>query len=226
MRAVVTGANRGIGLAITTLLLERGDEVVVGVRKTDAESLKKLKEEHGDRLNILHLDLSDPDSIEDFSNSVEGVVDVLFNNAGVLFRDSLKSFDYEKFLYTLKVNTLGPFALSSGLLKNLRLSKRPRILNTSSIMGSITTFSGTHSVSYSVSKAALNMVTRAMAAELRSEGIVVVSVHPGWVRTDMGGSAAPVLPKESARGIVKLADGLTMEDSGKFFDYTLKEIPW
>ncbi len=227
MTAVVTGSNRGIGLAIVKELLKRGWSVIAATRKPQAESLKELKERYGEQLRIERIDVSDPRSIEEFSRSLKGqVVDVLFNNAGVLVKGDIFDTSYEDFLYTLKVNTLGPWYVARSLVDNLKKSKNPRILNTSSIMGSITTYSGTHSVSYTVSKAALNMVTKVMASQLRSYGIVVVSIHPGWVRTDMGGSAAPVLPEESAKGIADLSEKLTMSHTGRFFDYTGKEIAW
>ena len=226
MVAVVSGANRGLGLALTRELLSRGYEVHVGVRKVDARSLKELDSEYGGRLHVHRLDVSDPDSIESFARELKGVgVDLLVNNAGVLFKDGLGNLDYEKFLYTIRVNTLGPMFLSNALLENLE-SKRGKIVNIDSVMGSISLHSGTHSYSYSVSKAALNMVTKVLATDLRGRGITVVSIHPGWVRTDMGGPGAPLLPEDSARGILNVVERLTITDSGKFFDYTGKELPW
>ena len=227
MRAVVTGANRGIGLAITKLLLERGDTVFAGVRKVEAKSLKGLKEKHGDRLRVIRLDVSSESSIKEFAEKLaDETIDVLFNNAGVLYEDDINNLDYEKVLYTIKVNTLGPLFLTRYLLDNLKRSERPIVVNTDSVLGSITTYSGTTSYSYSISKAALNMVTRILASDLKKYGIIVISMHPGWVRTDMGGPAAPVLPEDSASGIVKVVDSLDIENTGKFYDYTGKEIPW
>jgi len=208
-------------------LLKRGWNVIAATRKPNAQSLEKLKAEWGDKIQTLYLDVSDEKSIEEFSKNLSGKsVDVLFNNAGVLFRDDSLSVKYDEFLYTMKVNVMGLLFVAKALFENLRLSDHPRILNTSSIMGSISMYSGTHSISYTVSKTALNMITKVMASQLSKYGIIVVSIHPGWVRTDMGGSAAPVMPEESARGIVNIAEKLTMKDNGKFLEYTGKELPW
>ena len=227
VRAVVTGANRGIGLAITKVLLGRGDTVFAGVRKVEAESLKELKGRYGDRLGVMRLDVSSESSIREFAEGLaDETVDVLFNNAGVLYKDDMNNLDYEKVLYTIRVNTLGPLFLTRYLLDNLKKSERPVVVNTDSVLGSITTYSGTTSYSYSISKAALNMVTRILANDLRRYRIIVISIHPGWVRTDMGGPAAPVLPEDSASGIVKVVDSLDIENTGKFYDYTGREVPW
>jgi len=227
VRAVVTGANRGIGLAITKVLLGRGDTVFAGVRKVETESLKELKGRYGDRLRVMRLDVSSENSIKEFAEGLaDETVDVLFNNAGVLYKDGMNNLDYEKVLYTIRVNTLGPLFLTRYLLDNLKKSERPVVVNTDSVLGSITTYSGTTSYSYSISKAALNMVTRILANDLRRYRIIVISIHPGWVRTDMGGPAAPVLPEDSASGIVKVVDSLDIENTGKFYDYTGREVPW
>ncbi|MCD6449311.1 MAG: SDR family oxidoreductase [Thermotogaceae bacterium] len=226
MRCVVTGANRGIGYAIAKNLLSQGHSVIAGVRNPEADSLKELKRLYDASFEVYKLDLADEASIKEFSGNIEDPVDILFNNAGVLYRDSAETVEYEKVLYTIKVNTLGALFLTKYLIKNLTESGNPKVINTSSILGSISSFSGTTSVSYSVSKAALNMVTVSMANDLRKYNIIVISLHPGWVRTDMGGSAAPVLPDESAKGIINLAMGLTMKQSGRFFDYEGREIPW
>jgi len=186
----------------------------------EAESLKELKGRYGDRLRVMRLDVSSESSIREF---VEGLtdeaVDVLFNNAGVLYKDDMNNLDYEKVLYTIRVNTLGPLFLTRYLLDNLKKSESPVVVNTDSVLGSITTY-----YSYSISKAALNMVTRTLANDLRRYRIIVVSIHPGWVRTDMEGPAASVLPEDSASGIVKVVDSLDIENTGKFYDYTVEKF--
>ncbi len=226
MRSIVTGANRGIGLALTRELLIRGYEVHVGVRKVGAESLSSLKKEYPQSFHVHRLDVSDPRSIENFTSEIgELGIDLLINNAGVLHRDGLGNLDYEKFLYTLKVNTMGPMFLSNALVENI-VKNRGKIVNIDSLMGSISLHSTTRSYSYSVSKAALNMVTRLLATDLKEKGVIVVSIHPGWVRTDMGGSEAPLKPEDSARSILNVVEKLTITDSGKFFDRTGRELSW
>ncbi len=212
---VVTGGNRGIGFAIVKELLSLGEKVTVGSRK-------KPEIIHGN-MGYLQLDVANIDSIIEFSKKVEPV-DVLINNAGVLIRDNFPEVKEDEALYTVKVNTFGSLFVVQELYKQGKFSKNVKILNISSTAGSISTISGTNSIAYSVSKAALNMVTKVLSNILSD--YVVVSIHPGWVKTDMGGPLAPVLAEESAKGIIKLALSLKHEHSGRFFDYTGAEMRW
>ncbi len=212
---VITGGNRGIGFAIIKKLLEMGEKVTVGARK-------KPEVDSGN-LRYIYLDVTDENSISDFAKEVERV-DILINNAGVLVRDRFPNVTEENLTNTLKVNTYAPLFVVQELYKYNKLSPNAKILNISSILGSISNTFGTTSISYSVSKAGLNMITKVLSHYLKD--YVVVSIHPGWVKTDMGGENAPVFPEESADGIIKLSMSLTLENTGKFFDYTGKEIEW
>jgi NAD(P)-dependent dehydrogenase (short-subunit alcohol dehydrogenase family) len=230
-RFLITGSNRGIGLALVRASLARGDRVFATCRRPDeAEELHALAAEHGDRLTILRLDVTDEETIE---ASVEGVqseedgLEVLVNNAGISpSGERLGRLDAETMLHTFHVNAVGPMLVSQAFLELLRSGDDPKIVNISSQLGSLTRKSSGGRYSYCSSKAALNMLTRALAFDLRSDGIVVLAMHPGWVRTDMGGSGAPVAPAESAQGIQRVADGLTMSDSGAFYTYQGREVPW
>ncbi len=212
---VITGGNRGIGFAITKKLLELGENVTVGARKKP--------EVNSENLRYIYLDVTDETSISNFSKEVDKV-DILINNAGVLIRDRFPNVTEENLTTTLKVNTYAPLFLVQELYKAGKFNSDAKILNISSILGSVSNTSGTTSLSYSVSKAGLNMITKVISHYLKN--YVILSIHPGWVKTDMGGENAPVFPEESADGIIKIALSSTLENTGKFLDYTGKELEW
>ncbi|ABS60998.1 MULTISPECIES: SDR family oxidoreductase [Fervidobacterium] len=214
MHWVITGANRGIGLAITKKLLQENEEVTVGIRTS-------MPIEH-QNLRALKLEVSDPVSIEEFVVKIDKPIDVLINNAGVLIEERFPEVTEEGMLLSFKVNTLGPYMLVQELYKAGKLRESAKIINISSILGSITNTGGTSSIPYSISKAALNMATKLLSHKLKN--MKVISIHPGWVKTDMGGSNAPVLPEESAAGIINVIRNL--DKSGIFLDYTGKLIEW
>lgn len=216
MNILITGANRGIGYALLKEALKRGHLVIAATRKPEMIKIDN------NRVSVYFLDLLDKDSIEKFVETLSVEVDALINNAGVLYKDSFENLEYDYFLNTFKVNTLGPLFLSQRLYKSGKLKSGGKIINISSILGSIALLGGTTSYSYSVSKAALNMVTKLLSSKLKD--IKVISVHPGWVKTDMGGKEAPVMPEESAKGIMDIVENV--EESGVFLDYTGKSLPW
>jgi len=223
MTYLITGANRGIGLALTKEALKRNYKVIAATRKPNSESLLELKNSGAD-IVIMELGVSDYQSIKNFSEKLEYQVNILINNAGVLYRDRFPELVYENFMNSFKVNTLGALFLIQELYKNKKLKQGGKIINIDSILGSISNASGTTSYSYSVSKAALNMATKLLSNFFVKEKIVVFSVHPGWVRTDMGGSEAPLTPEESAKGIIDLSE--KVNETGKFYDYKGREIKW
>ena len=222
---LITGVNRGIGRALALKVLSDGD-TVYGISRKDYDSVKKISKDFGDRFRLITADLRYEDDMEKIARDLDERIDFLMNNAGVMFREDYPNFFQDTFLETMKVNTFAPLKLTSILDRDGKFNSGAKVVNTSSILGSISQASSTPSYSYSISKAALNMVTRLLSNQLRMKEIVVISVHPGWVRTDMGGRAAPVLPEESAKGIVALARKITMKDTGKFFDYTGRSIEW
>ncbi|SHN62120.1 SDR family oxidoreductase [Fervidobacterium gondwanense] len=214
MHWVITGANRGIGLAITKQLLKEGEKVTVGIRTS-------MPFEHIN-LTVLKVDTSNPVSISEFAEKIDEPIDVLINNAGILIEERFPNVTEEGMLLSFKVNTMGPYMLIQECVKLNKLKDGSKIINISSILGSIANTGGTTSVPYSISKAALNMVTKLMAHRLRN--MYVISMHPGWVKTDMGGENAPVLPEESASGIINVIRKL--DKTGVFLDYTGNSIEW
>lgn len=224
---VITGANRGIGLELTRLFLQAGKRVIAGCRQLDkAEALRKLP----GQLEIVHLDVADAASVTAFCKRLDGqALDVLINNAGVWGgpRQDSDDMDYAEWLRTFEINTVAPYRLATTLLSNLKLGKRPRIVTVSSQMGSLSLKGmGIDRYIYCSSKATVNKVMKVLAEELEDDGIIVCLVHPGWVRTDMGGAHADLSVEESGGGLFTLIDGLTLAQSGHFWRWDGSEHPW
>lgn len=220
---VVTGANRGLGLEYARQLQGRGETVLATARRPrEADELNALGAQ------VHPLDVGDDDSVAEFDCwMADRPVDVLVNNAGVgVDEPGLEELEMAELVRFFQVNTLGALRVSRALLPNLRAARTRRIVNITSRMGSIGDNSSGGAYAYRASKAALNMVTRSMAVDLRPEGFTCVVLHPGWVRTAMGGSRAPLTPTESVRGMLAVIDGLSVEDSGGFFDYQGRTVPW
>ncbi len=224
---LITGANRGIGLELTRRFLDAGKRVIATCRQPDnANDLTRLAEHC--QLTVFQLEVTDPESVSRLCAELEGeTLDVLINNAGIMGgdRQSIDNMDYSAWIEAFEVNTLAPFRLITSLRANLRLAGNPRAITLSSQMGSLNRKSkGSHA--YRSSKAAVNKVMQVLSMELEADGIVTCPVHPGWVRTDMGGSSADISVEDSAEGLFKLIDNMTMEHSGRFWTWEGKEHPW
>lgn len=236
---LVTGSARGLGLALVRQLLEGGDRVFAAARGGPGrEELQQLEREHGHRIVPLELDVADTRSIADSVREVGRHTDalgLLINNAGIASEkggnsstapEPLGEVTQHNSLAVFAVNAVGPLLVVQAYREMLAGAKAPRIINITSRMGSIEDKSSTGYYSYSASKAALNMLNKILARELQSQGIISVVVHPGWVQTDMGGRHASLPPEKSAAAIIRLASGLTEEDSGGFFNYDGSPLPW
>lgn len=220
---LVTGASRGIGLGLARAFAGRGWDVLVCARDPSAlPAIEGSVERHP-------LDVADAGSIARLAAGLAGrPIDLLINNAGIFGqRDAaLGRMDYESWLRVLVTNTLGPVRVLEALLASLRAGRARTVVTVSSVMGSLARVAGPGALPYRSSKAAVNMAMRSIAQELAPEGFTVVLVHPGWVRTDMGGPGAAIDVETSVRGLVALIDRLQPADSGRFFDYTGAELPW
>jgi NAD(P)-dependent dehydrogenase (short-subunit alcohol dehydrogenase family) len=224
---VITGANRGIGLELTRLYLQAGKHVIAGCRQPHkAEALRKLE----GKLEVVQLDVSSAGEVADLGKSLKGeAVEVLINNAGVWGgpQQGILDMDYAEWLRTLEINTLAPLRVSAALLPNLKLGKRPRIVSVSSQMGAFNMKGmGVGMYGYRSSKAAVSKVMQTLAEELAPDGIIVCPVHPGWVKTDMGGPNAQLSVEESAGGLFRLIENLTPVQSGRFWRWDGTEHPW
>lgn len=222
---LITGANRGIGLALTREFLEHGYRVWAGARTPNrAADLHALAHGAEDRLTLLPLDVTRPASVKAACARVArrtDALDILINNAGIHPESGEERFehmDLDHFRRAFETNTLGAMRATQAFLPLLRRSRHARLVNISSGAGSISTKTDFSRYAYSVSKAALNMWTRALANELKLEGIIVVALSPGWVRTDMGGPDATLSAGESARAIVQTVARLRPRQAGRFLD--------
>lgn len=228
MRTVlITGANRGIGLAHTASYLGRGVRVIATARlPSEAEDLEALGRAHPDRLTILRFDARDPHGPAELKRAVgDQPIDLLFNNAGLGHRAGFGGVEAGEFMDVMAVNALAPLLLAQALIENVGASTRRLIANQSSQLGSIAEASG-GAYAYRASKAALNMITKTLAGDLKSRGVTVIALHPGWVRTRMGGANAPVDVEASVAGQQKIFEHTRLDDSGKFFNYDGEPIPW
>ena len=225
---LITGANRGIGLELTRQYLTRGAQVIATCRDPGtAHDLQSLRARN-DQLTITPLDVREKTSVDALVQTLDGKpLNIVVNNAGVMGgeRQRLNDMDYHAWTETLETNTIAPFRVATALLPNLKKAERPRLITISSQMGSLNRQS-TGAYIYRSSKAAVNKVMQVMALELRSDGIIVCPVHPGWVRTDMGGPSADISAEESAKGLTNLISRLTIDDSGKFFQWNGEEHAW
>lgn len=225
---LITGANRGIGLALTAAFLGRGDTVIAAARDPEAASLRELAARHGDRLSRVPLDVTDARSVDALPGRIgERTVDVLVNNAGIIGpkRQSSLDMDHDGFLETLAVNTVGPLRVTHAVLANLKRSAAGKVVTLSSKMGSSAETEHDR-IAYRASKAGVNKVMHGLAHELQPLGIAVVTLHPGWVRTDMGGADADIGVDESVRGIVARVDGLSLANTGRYLNHDGRPLPW
>jgi NAD(P)-dependent dehydrogenase (short-subunit alcohol dehydrogenase family) len=219
---LITGANRGIGYALAKALVASNFKVLAACRnKESAVGLEKLGVSHRDLVKIVSLDVSSDESVAAAAEEISGRVDVVVNNAGIMPErgdEKITSLDFGHFRSAFEVNVLGCARVIRSFLTHLRRSNRPRILNLSSGLGSIAERDSSSYYAYAVSKAALNMLTRSLAFELAPEGITIVAISPGWVRTDMGGEDADISPEESAEAIVEAIQQIGPNLNGQFLD--------
>lgn len=219
---LVTGANRGIGLAFCKLLAARGDQVVAACRNSSKElDALGVRVETG-------IEVSDPDSVQRLAGALEGVeLDWLINNAGVLRRDTLGGLHGEALedLYLqLRVNSVGPLLVTQALLGNLQPGAKIGIVT--SRMGSIEDNTSGSYYGYRMSKAAVNAAGKSLAMDLSERGIAVALLHPGYVRTEMVGGGGDVDPEQAAAGLIERLDELTIDSTGGFWHANGQRLPW
>ncbi|MGO4705633.1 SDR family oxidoreductase [Microvirga sp. 2MCAF38] len=217
---LVTGIGRGIGRELTRILLSRGDRVIGTLRDRSGLPAELQAQEAAGRLRVLTMDVRDGASVTAAAAAADEPIDVLVNNAGIIGpeRQSSLDTDFEGFIETLQVNTLAPLRVAQAFLPHLRRSPNAKIVTISSRMGSLS-YAKSDRIAYRASKAAVNKVMQGLSTDLQGEGIPVIMVHPGWVRTDMGGSGADISVEQSAAGIVALIGRLSVKDTGGFFDW-------
>jgi len=225
---LITGANRGIGLGLVSKFLAHGHTVIATARNPDgARDLWEFEHTYPGRCRILALDVTDDRSISSFADSLKGqAIDVLINNAGYLATPSGGFADLSEaaLIKSFGINTLGPVKVTQALLHNLQAAAAPLLVVISSKMGSLTDNTGGSYYAYRMSKVALNMFVRSFAVDFPD--ITAVTLHPGWVKTDMGGEMAPTTVEESTTGLFRVIEQMKPIDSGRFIDFHGDDIAW
>jgi len=228
---LITGANRGIGLEFSRQFAADGWRVLACSRHPEkSEELNRLAAQYPDRVQVLPLDVADHVQIERLAqNHTEESIDLLINNAGIYPESDNKGFghtDYAEWVQAFRINTMAPLKMAEAFATQISRSKLKTIVTITSKMGSIADNSSGGNYLYRSSKAALNMVVKSIAIDLKPLGIIAVVFHPGWVKTDMGGPNAMITTEQSVSGIRQVVSSFTIDDSGKFFAYDGKVIPW
>ncbi|KAK1947225.1 C-factor [Phytophthora citrophthora] len=242
---LITGSTRGIGLALATQYTEAGWNVIGTVRassNTDKVHYAFYVLVALSPFKIITIDTTDETSVAEAARQLDGVaIDLLINNAGTGFLTEIVEPTKELFVKVFEVNVVGPFLVSRALESNLQLAAKTHgsasIVQISSVLGSITsntvgafasTFKGQYS--YTTTKAALNMMTRSLAMDLRDSNVAVVAVHPGYVNTELTGNLGVLKPADVAAAIASVVDKVAIEDTGKFLNadptYPNAELPW
>lgn len=227
---LITGASRGIGFQFCKNYSEIGWKVIACCRCPDQSHDLNALANCYDNLVVESLDISSFEQIDKLSDKLSGMlVDILINNAGVYDDNRMNGFgrlDYNKWLNSLNINTLGPVKLTEAFLPHILQSEKRLIVNISSLMGSISDNGSGGSILYRSSKAALNAAMKSLSIDLKDKGIGVLILHPGWVKTDMGGANALIDTKTSVDGMCKVIANFKSAQTGSFIRFDGELLPW
>lgn len=227
---LVTGANRGIGLGFVAACLKQGDRVIATARNVNtARDLKKLKGEYPGNLEIFELDFDSPEIEKQLVKIMKQreKIDLLINNAGFYPNSITEKFDKLNLVQwesAFRINVVGPARVIRKALPRLEKSSRPVVVNITTQMASISDNNSGGSHGYRVTKVGLNMLNRGLALDFPN--IIFLLLHPGWVKTRMGGPNAEIGVDDSVGGMKRVIEKAQKKDSGKFFDFRGREIPW
>ena len=223
---LITGANRGLGLEFARQYAGEGWRVIATCR--DPENAIELTRLEG-KIEIYALDIGDHGQILSLANSLrKKAIDLLLNNAGIFdpCPSKLGDIEYNTWEDFMHINVMSPFMVCESFRDHVAASNLKKIAIMSSKMGSIDDNSSGGSYVYRSTKAALNAVMKSLSVDLGPRGISVAILHPGWVRTDMGGPNGLIDAPESVNGLRQVIKGLNLKNSGRFYNYDGSEIPW
>lgn len=228
---LITGCSRGLGLEWVRQCAAAGERVHATCRDPEAAHELQALAAEAAGVSVHCLDVTDPAAVADLAAELAGrPLDLLVNNAGVYFerwgKDRLGGIDYRDWLATFEVNVLGAARVTEALVDCLAATGHGLVVAVSSHMGCVSDIASPNDYAYRSSKAALNATFRGMAFELAQRHVGALLLHPGWVRTRMGGASAPVSVEESVRGMREQIARFTPERSGRFFKYDGRELPW
>ena len=230
MKVLITGASRGIGLEMVRYGMDKGWDVLACCRNPQqAEKLLSMAQLSNGRVSVYLADMSELATLQALAYELRHeAIDMLINNAGVYGSDknSFGKVDALDWVETFKVNTIAPMKMSELFVEQLALGQLKTIACLSSKMGSMEDNTSGGSYIYRSSKAALNAVVKSLSHDLADKGLKCVALHPGWVKTDMGGSNAEISTKESVAQMFDTLLNLKAEDSGRFIDIDGTDIPW
>ncbi|MBX3384347.1 MAG: SDR family oxidoreductase [Phycisphaeraceae bacterium] len=221
---LITGVSRGLGLELASQLSARGERVI-GTVRNPGQAPGPARQACA---RLVPLEVSSEASILSLAAALgDEKVDVLINNAGVSSEEkSLAEITAQEMLRVLMINTVAPLLITRAMGERMAESTVKKIVNISSELGSIAGCRAGFSYAYRASKAALNMVSAQLACELGAAHYTVVSLHPGWVQTDMGGPMAPLTSVQSAGAMIRVIDSLVPADNGKFLSFDGSVLPW
>lgn len=226
---LVTGASRGLGLGITEHLLKKEHQVFAVTRQADSPALQTLQKKYPQHLHVVVASVSDPAGRASVREQVllkSKHLDWVINNAGIYPEgdDDLNTITPESLRHAFEVNTITPIFVIRELMPLLKKSQQPKTFHVTSLMGSLSDNTSGGSYGYRMSKAALNMAVKSLAIDFPD--IASILLHPGWVRTDMGGDQAPTTIDESVSGMITVMERSGLRQTGQFFDYEGDSIAW
>ncbi|MHB1301368.1 MAG: SDR family oxidoreductase [Burkholderiales bacterium] len=224
---LITGASRGIGLEFSRQYAMDGWRILACSR-SPSPGLEKLSAQYPERVKMHALNVADHEEIDRLGKLLsEDSIDLLINNAGI-YPDSggFGHTDYEKWMQAFNVNTMAPLRMAEAFVRQVASSSLKTVATLTSKMGSLSDNDSGGEYLYRTSKAAANMVVKSLSIDLKPSGITAVALHPGWVKTDMGGPSALISVEKSVSGMRQVLAKITIADSGKFIAYDGMEIPW
>ena len=225
---LVTGASRGIGAEFVRQYAADGWRVHALARDpVNAPALAEARRTHGERVRVHPIDVTDHAAIDALARDLAGTpIDVLLNVAGVLVANPFGQSDYERWMNSIRVNLFGPMKVSEAFVEHVAASEQRKIVTLSSVLGSVGANAAGGMYDYRSTKAAVNAIMKSMSLDLARRRIIAVPIHPGWVRTDMGGARAEVDVATSVSGMRAVIAGLTAAQTGRFLSYQGTELPW